>query len=186
MKKYIKYTVLPLIITLNVLLLSSKTEASKGGKLINFVSKTTSFETKKPILVEHYSIEKTQNVSHKLDSLLQGINKRQDFHGSLLVAKNGIEAVKKCQDNLDIDLILMDMRMPEMDGYEATKQIRKFNKNVIIIAQTAFALSNDREKTINVGCNDYIMKPINQVQLKNLITTLINNKNANRIPIKII
>jgi len=89
LKKYIKYTVLPLIITLNVLLLSSKTEASKGGKLINFVSKTTSFETKKPILVEHYSIEKTQNVSHKLDSLLQGINKRQDFHGSLLVAKNG-------------------------------------------------------------------------------------------------
>jgi signal transduction histidine kinase/CheY-like chemotaxis protein len=110
----------------------------------------------------------------------------KEFSKEILVAKNGIEAVKKCQDNLDIDLILMDMRMPEMDGYEATKQIRKFNKNVIIIAQTAFALSNDREKTINVGCNDYIMKPINQVQLKNLITTLINNKNANRIPIKII
>jgi CheY-like chemotaxis protein len=54
----------------------------------------------------------------------------------------------------------MDLQMTEMNGYEATRQIRQFNTNVIIIAQTAFALAGDREKAIVVGCNDYIEKPI--------------------------
>ncbi len=62
--------------------------------------------------------------------------------------------------------------MPEMDGYEATRQIRKFNKVVIIIAQTAYALSGDMEKAIAAGCNDYISKPINAEELKNKITKL--------------
>jgi len=52
--------------------------------------------------------------------------------------------------------------MPEMNGYDATMQIRKFNKDVIIIAQTAYALHGDREKAIKAGCNDYISKPINK------------------------
>lgn len=59
--------------------------------------------------------------------------------------------------------------MPEMNGYEATRQIREFNKDVIIIAQTAFGLSGDREKAIKAGCNDYISKPINKVALTGLI-----------------
>jgi CheY-like chemotaxis protein len=61
-----------------------------------------------------------------------------------------------------------------MSGYEATIQIRKFNKDVIIIAQTAFGLSGDREKAIKAGCNDYISKPINREDLKRLIRKYFN------------
>lgn len=59
--------------------------------------------------------------------------------------------------------------MPEMDGYEATKQIREFNNDVIIIAQTAFGMNDDREKALEAGCNDYISKPINRLSLIELI-----------------
>jgi signal transduction histidine kinase/CheY-like chemotaxis protein len=82
---------------------------------------------------------------------------------------NGVEAVEAIRSNPDIDLIMMDIKMPGMDGYEATREIRKFNKDVVIIAQTAFALSGDLEKAINVGCNDYISKPINNSKLIELI-----------------
>ena len=84
-------------------------------------------------------------------------------------AVTGVEAVEICRNNPDIDLILMDINMPEMDGYEATRQIREFNKDVVIIAQTAYGLSGDREKAIDAGCNDYISKPIDSTLLKALI-----------------
>ena len=76
--------------------------------------------------------------------------------------------------NPDIDLILMDILMPEMNGYEATRQVRKFNKEVIIIAQTAFGLSGDRIKAIDSGCNDYISKPVTKDQLITLIKKYFN------------
>jgi len=59
----------------------------------------------------------------------------------------------------------MDVKMPVMDGYMATTLIRQFNKDVIIIAQTAFALIGNKEKLIEVGCNDYITKPIDKDEL---------------------
>jgi len=86
-----------------------------------------------------------------------------------LYAENGLEAVEICRNNPDIDLILMDMKMPVMNGYEATRQIRQFNKKSFIIAQTAFAFVGDREKAIGAGCNDYISKPINKAELLALI-----------------
>jgi CheY-like chemotaxis protein len=63
----------------------------------------------------------------------------------------------------------MDIRMPDMGGYEATKQIREFNNDVVIIAQTAFGLMGDREKAIKAGCNDYISKPIKKSELLRLM-----------------
>jgi len=63
----------------------------------------------------------------------------------------------------------MDIKMPGMDGLEATKRIRKFNKKIPIIAQTAYALDGDREKTIEAGCNDYISKPVNRAELIRLV-----------------
>jgi len=65
--------------------------------------------------------------------------------------------------------ILMDFKMPGMDGFEATRQIREFNKDVIIIGQTAFGLTGDKEKAIEAGCNDYIAKPIVVDVLKAII-----------------
>jgi CheY-like chemotaxis protein len=83
----------------------------------------------------------------------------------ILIAKTGIEAIDLYRQNPDIDLILMDVRMPEMGGYDAAQQIRQFNKDVIIIAQTAYAFSGNQEKAIETGCNDYLAKPINKADL---------------------
>jgi len=91
------------------------------------------------------------------------------FGKEILKARNGYEAVEVCRNNPDTDLILMDIQMPLMNGYEATRLIREFNKDVIIIAQTAYGLSGDREKAIEAGCNDYITKPINKSELHSLI-----------------
>jgi CheY-like chemotaxis protein len=91
------------------------------------------------------------------------------FSKNVLIAGTGSEAVEVSRNNPDIDLILMDILMPVMNGYEATRQIRQFNKEVVIIAQTAFGLFGDREKAIEAGCNDYISKPINRAELLALI-----------------
>jgi PAS domain S-box-containing protein len=87
----------------------------------------------------------------------------------ILKVRTGVAAVQACRSNNEIDLIMMDIKMPEMDGYEATRQIRQFDKEVIIIAQTAFALMGDSEKAIEAGCNDYISKPINRDELMTII-----------------
>ncbi len=80
----------------------------------------------------------------------------------ILHASNGNEAVKLSIENPDINLILMDVKMPVLDGCEAVKQIRIFNKDVVIIAQTAHALEEDLGKTLAAGCDDYIPKPVNK------------------------
>lgn len=92
----------------------------------------------------------------------------------LYQARTGVEAVDIFRNNPDIDLILMDIQMPVLNGFEATRQIRQFNKEVIIIAQTASGLSDDKEKSIEVGCNDYISKPINKDKLLALIQKYFN------------
>ena len=93
----------------------------------------------------------------------------KDFCKEIIVARTGKEAVEICRNNQDLDLILMDIQMPYLNGYEATRRIRQFNKDVIIIAQTAFALSGDNEKSIKAGCNEYISKPINKDNLLAII-----------------
>jgi CheY-like chemotaxis protein len=92
----------------------------------------------------------------------------------ILKTRNGLEVIGICRDNPDIDLILMDIKMPDMNGYEATRQIREFNKEVIIIAQTAFGLTGDREKAMEAGCDDYITKPIKKQELQALIQKYFN------------
>ncbi len=97
------------------------------------------------------------------------------FGKEIYKARTGVEAVEICRNNPDLDLILMDIRMPEIGGYEATKQIREFNRDIIIIAQTAYGLSGDREKAIDAGCNDYIAKPIDKVKLQTMIQKYFGN-----------
>ncbi|HSQ46641.1 MAG TPA: ATP-binding protein [Lutibacter sp.] len=91
------------------------------------------------------------------------------YSKEVLIARNGLEAIQICRKNPDIDLILMDVKMPEMNGYEATKQIRQFNNKVIIIAQTAYALLEDKEKSIDTGFNDYISKPFKNATFSELM-----------------
>ena len=99
----------------------------------------------------------------------------QKISYEVIHAITGIEAIDACRNNPDIDLVLMDIRMPFMDGNEATRQIRQFNKGVIIIAQTAYGYSSDSEKAIEAGCNDYISKPINKSLFYELIKKHIRN-----------
>lgn len=97
------------------------------------------------------------------------------FTNQILKAKTGSEAVEICRQNQEIDLILMDIQMPDMNGYEATRRIRRFNKDVVIIAQTAYAILGDREKAIAAGCNDYITKPIKRLEFNALLKKYFNN-----------
>jgi len=109
-------------------------------------------------------IAEDDEISEKLISI-----NVKDFSKEMLKAKTGIETVAICRSRPDIDLILMDIQMPDFNGYEASRQIRQFNKDVVIIAQTAFGLTGDREKAIEAGCNDYIAKPIGKKELLALI-----------------
>ena len=87
------------------------------------------------------------------------------------IARNGHEALAKLHEHDDIDLVLMDVMMPEMDGYEATRQIRLQDrwKNLPIIAVTAKAMKDDQERCREVGANDYLAKPIDLDRLFSLI-----------------
>ncbi len=98
------------------------------------------------------------------------------FSHDILCVRNGVEAVDVCRKNPDIDLVLMDTKMAKMDGLEATRQIREFNANVIIISQSALALTGDKELALAAGCNDYIAKPIVRQNLLKLIKNYFPDK----------
>ncbi len=80
-------------------------------------------------------------------------------------AKNGREAIKICSERYDLELVLMDINMPEMNGYDATIEIKKMRPSLPVIAQTAYAISGDRRRALDVGCDDYISKPIDKTIL---------------------
>ncbi len=86
----------------------------------------------------------------------------------ILWAKDGQEAIDMFKAN-DIDLVLMDLQLPVMDGYTATREIKKINPKIPVIAQTAHVMSGEREKSLEAGCDDYLAKPI---RLQILIDTL--------------
>lgn len=93
----------------------------------------------------------------------------------LFRAKNGLEAIQLLKQNPDISLILMDIKMPEMDGLEATREIRKFNKKIPVIAQTAYALSGDKENSIQAGCTGYLTKPIQTTELFSILDNYLDS-----------
>ena len=88
---------------------------------------------------------------------------------NLIWAKDGLESVQKFKKN-NIDLVLLDMKMPNLSGYEAAKEMRKVNLDIPIIAQTAYALTGDKEKILLAGCDDYISKPIEMEKTLHLIS----------------
>ena len=90
----------------------------------------------------------------------------------LIHAHDGLEAVDLFKEH-NPRLILMDISMPNMDGYEATKEIRKISTTVPIVAVTAYAFASDKERIMSIGFNGYISKPINPVKLENEITNLL-------------
>jgi CheY-like chemotaxis protein len=90
----------------------------------------------------------------------------------ILNAGDGQEAVNVTLSNPDIELVLMDIQLPVIDGYSALSKIRETRKDLIVIAQTAYGLMGDKEKILSSGFNDYIIKPI---LAQNLIEKLVIN-----------
>ncbi|MGQ8338494.1 response regulator [Sunxiuqinia sp. A32] len=90
-------------------------------------------------------------------------------HVKALWAKNGREAIDVFQKEDKIDLILMDLNMPEMDGFEATRRIRKLDSDVPIIVQSAYILSGEEQKSYEAGCDEFLSKPI---RLNNLLDAI--------------
>jgi signal transduction histidine kinase/CheY-like chemotaxis protein len=104
--------------------------------------------------------------------LLKGMLRKYDLE--LLVARNGKDALTIFKSHSDFNLVFMDIKLPDIDGYEVTREIRKVNTSMPIIAQTAYAFSEDREKAIEAGCNDLISKPITQKALDKLLSGYLN------------
>lgn len=91
----------------------------------------------------------------------------------ILLATSGNQTVELCKKHADTDLVLMDIKMPEGNGYEALKEIRKFNSSTKIIAQTANALTGDRQKALDAGFDEYVSKPISKQELLTKIDQLL-------------
>ena len=97
---------------------------------------------------------------------------------SVLLASNGKEAVNKVRNN-KVDLILMDIKMPEMNGFQASKEIKLFDQNIPIISQTAYAMPGEKEKSKDAGMIDHLIKPIKPKLLLNVIEKHIYGTSKN-------
>lgn len=89
-------------------------------------------------------------------------------------AKNGLEAVEICRERNDISLILMDIKMPIINGLKATIMIKEFRPDLVVIAQTAYAFESEKDEAIQTGCDGYLTKPINKEELLSIISNYIN------------
>ena len=96
----------------------------------------------------------------------------------ILHAKNGVEAVDVCRARKDIDVVFMDIKMPEMNGLEATQIIKEFAPDLRIVAQTAYSTFEDRQNALQAGCDDFIEKPINVELLNQIINNVMLEKTA--------
>jgi CheY-like chemotaxis protein len=104
-----------------------------------------------------------------LNTLLRKVGAKSDL------ARDGKEAIEMTEMK-EYDLILMDLKMPVMDGFEATRQIRSKNEDVFIIAQSAYTQSEEKERALEAGCNDYIVKPIRIDDFYNVINQVTKRK----------
>lgn len=109
-------------------------------------------------------IAEDEDVNFKFIETLLNETQAQVLH-----AENGLQVIDLIKSINKIDLILMDIKMPVMNGYEATREVKKINPNIPVIAQTAFSMQNDKQKCIDAGCDDYVAKPI---EIESLIQTI--------------
>ncbi len=98
------------------------------------------------------------------------LEKMVDYEFTIYRASNGQEAVSLCKENDTIDIVLMDIKMPIMDGYDATKEIKKIRPELPVVAQTAYSTQEDIEKALAAGCDDFIAKPVD----RKILTPILN------------
>jgi CheY-like chemotaxis protein len=108
-------------------------------------------------------------VDDHLNSLIV-LKKMLEWSGiNVIAVDNGRDAVRIFSENHDIDLVLMDIKMPVMDGYSAMKEIKKLNPDMIVVAQTAYGLSGDRQTILDSGFDNYLPKPITRRNLEEIL-----------------
>lgn len=95
---------------------------------------------------------------------------------TIIHAKNGREAIEICQENQEIDFVLMDLKMPILNGFEATKHIKKMKPDLPIIAQSAYTTDEDKEKAFSAGCDNFISKPISEEKFNEITNKYLINK----------
>ncbi len=125
------------------------------------------FATRDSSTEEKYNwIDKIILVAEDIEINFLYIRELLEPTGAIIIhAENGKEALEYCQNNNNVSLILMDLLMPVMNGYDATRKIKGIRGNIPIIAQTAYSLSEDRKHALEAGCDDYITKPIGKDEL---------------------
>jgi CheY-like chemotaxis protein len=109
-------------------------------------------------------------VNYRLLEMILSKTKVKLLHGS-----DGAEVLSLFKNNSNISLILMDIKMPVMDGIETIQEIRKLNKSIPVIAQTAYTQEDEKDRCLNLGFNGYISKPINRIELIELIQKHMND-----------
>ncbi len=112
-------------------------------------------------------VEDNESNFYLIKSILKATN------ANIIWALNGEDAVEQVRELSTIDLILMDIRMPGMNGYDATRMIKQEYPDIPVVAQTAYALRDDREKAIEAGCDDYISKPFSRTDLLDVVRKYI-------------
>lgn len=98
---------------------------------------------------------------------------------NIVYAENGMRAFAECLKNSEISVVLMDVKMPVVNGLECTRLIKKYKPHIKIIAQTAFAMPDDKLKCINAGCDDYVSKPVIPEELFAKLIAIYTNITTN-------
>jgi CheY-like chemotaxis protein len=146
----------------DIRLVSEKGKGSFFSFVLPYETPETGLISKAPAKAEVTFVEKPVILYAEDDDtnlfLLEIILKNE--HITIIPACNGKEAVDTCHGHPEISLVLMDMKMPVMDGLEATREIKSFRKDLPIIAVTAFAMTGDEKRAREAGCDDYIAKPV--------------------------
>jgi len=117
---------------------------------------------------------KTILIVEDIDSCCELIEEMlSELEVTILVAKDGISAVNMCESNPSIDIVLMDILIPKLNGHEATRQIKKIRKDLPVLVQTSYAMDGDEIKARQAGCDAYLTKPLNRIQLVETIQKLL-------------
>ncbi len=155
-------------------------ELDEGSTFYFTIPLSSDLSTQKSDLFYHYL--EVQNVNWSNHTILVVDDVRQNFiylngllhhtKAEILWVRNGKEAVDICRENNSIDMVLMDIRMPVMDGFEASQIIKKENPNIFIVAQTAFSSPEDRKRCMDSLCDGYLTKPIDYKELFSILTKL--------------
>lgn len=144
--------------------IESGKQSSKYLSKSSMVSLNLNFKDKIILVVED------DLISYQfIEALLRGTD------AQLIHAKNGEDAIEIVKIIPNIDLVMMDMRLPFIDGYQTTKEIKSIKPSIKIIAQTANVMSDDKDKCLSVGCNDYLSKPIDPDEFLRLISQYLSN-----------